>query len=82
MLSRLNPRSFSFVAGFVLLTQVVGQAMINIAVVTAMVPPKGISHPLISVGGSNLITSLLSLGIVVSLSADWKSENVHEDERA
>ena len=70
MLHHLNPRSFSFVAGFVLLTQVVGQALLNVAVVTAMVPPKGISHPLISAGGSNLVVSLLSLGIVVSLSRD------------
>lgn len=68
MLSRVDPRSPAFVAGFVLLSQVVGQALLNIAVVTAMVPPKGISHPLISVGGSNLVVSLLSLGIVVSLS--------------
>jgi cell division protein FtsW len=70
MLSRLNPGGFSFVAGFVLLTQLVGQAMLNVAVVTAMVPPKGISHPLISAGGSNLVVSLLSLGIVISLSRD------------
>ncbi len=70
MLNRLDPRSFSFVAGFVLLTQVVGQALLNVAVVTAMVPPKGISHPLISAGGSNLVVTLLALGIVVSLSRD------------
>ena len=70
LLNRLEPRSFSFNAGFVLLTQLVGQAMLNVAVVTAMVPPKGISHPLISAGGSNLIVSLISLGIVFSLSRD------------
>jgi len=70
MLSRLEPQSFSFVAGFTLLTQIFGQALLNVAVVTAMVPPKGISHPLISVGGSNLVMSLLALGIVVSLSRD------------
>jgi len=74
MLSRLEPRSFSFVAGFTLLTQIFGQALLNVAVVTAMVPPKGISHPLISVGGSNLVMSLLALGIVVSLSRDQQSE--------
>ena len=74
MLNRLDPRSFSFVAGFVLLTQVVGQALLNVAVVTAMVPPKGISHPLISAGGSNLVVSLLSLGIVISLSRDRPRE--------
>lgn len=70
MLSHLNPRGFSFVASFVLLTQLFGQALLNVAVVTAMVPPKGISHPLISAGGSNLVMSLFALGIVVSLSRD------------
>ena len=74
MLSRLEPRSFSFVAGFTLLTQIFGQALLNVAVVTAMVPPKGISHPLISVGGSNLVMSLLALGIVISLSRDQQPE--------
>lgn len=74
MLSHLEPRSFSFVTGFTLLTQIFGQALLNVAVVTAMVPPKGISHPLISVGGSNLVTSLLALGIVISLSRDQQPE--------
>ncbi|MDB5346137.1 MAG: cell cycle protein [Schlesneria sp.] len=74
MLNRLDPGSFSFVAGFVLLTQVVGQALLNVAVVTAMVPPKGISHPLISAGGSNLIVSLLSLAIVYSLTREAAPE--------
>jgi cell division protein FtsW len=54
-------------ASFVLLSQLVGQALLNIAVVTAMVPPKGISHPLISAGGSNLVVSLVSLGLILSL---------------
>jgi cell division protein FtsW len=70
MLRHVPVQSFSFIAGFVLLTQLFGQALLNIAVVTAMVPPKGISHPLISVGGSNLVMSLLVLGIVTSLSRD------------
>jgi len=75
LLSGLDPSGFSFIAGFVLLTQVVGQALLNVAVVTAMVPPKGISHPLISAGGSNLVVSLVSLGIVVSLSRDFPGES-------
>ena len=75
MLSHLEPQSFSFVAGFTLLTQLFAQALVNVAVVTAMVPPKGISHPLISVGGSNLVMSLLAIGIVISLSRDQSSES-------
>ena len=75
MLNRVDPASFSFVAGFTLLTQVVGQAILNMAVVTALVPPKGISHPLISAGGSNLVVSLLSLGIVISLARDTQCDD-------
>ncbi|QDU09187.1 FtsW/RodA/SpoVE family cell cycle protein [Gimesia aquarii] len=62
-----NQKSFAYVVGFTLLLQLVLQAIINVSVVTAMVPPKGISHPLISYGGTNLMVSLLSLGIIVSL---------------
>ena len=51
------------------------QAAINFAVVTSMLPTKGISHPLISYGGSNLVINLVAIGIVVSLS---KSSTVGE----
>jgi cell division protein FtsW len=71
-----NQRSFAYVAGFTLLLQLVLQAIINVAVVTAMVPPKGISHPLISYGGTNLMVSLLSLGIIVSLTRAGTDESL------
>lgn len=67
MLTRHDPRSFSFLAGTTLLTQLVTQAILNVAVATALVPPKGIAHPLISAGGSNLVVSLVTLGIVYGL---------------
>ena len=74
MLNHLDHRRFTFLAGFTLLTQLTAQAMLNIAVVTAMVPPKGISHPLISAGGSSLVVSLLAIGIVISLSRGTDDE--------
>jgi cell division protein FtsW len=67
LISRLERHSFASNAAFVLLTQLVFQVTLNIAVVTAMVPPKGIPHPLISYGGSNLVVSLAAIGIVLSL---------------
>jgi cell division protein FtsW len=67
LLSRLPRAGFERVVGLTLLMQLVSQAALNVAVVTALVPPKGISHPLISCGGSNLVVSLVSLGIIVSL---------------
>jgi len=68
LLRHCERHSFEYLAGFTLLTQLAMQAALNTAVVTAMVPPKGIPHPLLSYGGSNLVVSLLSIGIVVSLS--------------
>lgn len=53
--------------GTALLTQFGLQAAINVAVVTAVVPPKGIAHPLLSYGGSNLVTSLVAIGIILSM---------------
>ncbi len=79
LLSALDNRSFEFLAGFSLLTMLTLQAMLNVAVVTALVPPKGISHPLISAGGSNLVVCLLSLGIVLNLSRSRSDGSLPSD---
>lgn len=65
--ARLPAESFRCQVAFTLLTQLILQATLNIAVVTAMVPPKGIPHPMISYGGTNLVVSLTAIGIVLSL---------------
>ncbi len=67
LLDRCEPRSFASIAGNTLLVQLVLQAAINVAVVTAMVPPKGIAHPLVSYGGSNLVSSFITIGVILSL---------------
>ena len=67
LLGRLSRGTFAYQAGFVLLTQLVLQVVINVAVVTALVPPKGIPHPLISYGGSNLVITLAAVGVFLSL---------------
>lgn len=68
LVNRQESGTVRYIAAFTLLTQLIVQATLNIAVVTAMVPPKGIPHPLISYGGSNLIVSLISVGMILSLS--------------
>ena len=65
---RCRPANSSPSAGRALLIQLVTQAAVNMAVVTAMAPPKGIAHPLISYGGSSLLASVIALGMIVSLS--------------
>jgi len=68
LLRNLPERSFALVAGTTLLAQLVLQAAINVAVATAMLPNNGLALPLISYGGSNLVTSMVCLGIIISLS--------------
>lgn len=46
------------------------QAAMNIAVVTASMPTKGISLPFLSFGGSGLFFTLAAMGFVVSVGAE------------
>lgn len=46
---------------------IVLQAVLNIAVATGAAPPKGISLPFLSQGGSNLMVSLLAVGLIVGV---------------
>ncbi|MCF6149069.1 MAG: putative lipid II flippase FtsW [Candidatus Kuenenia sp.] len=43
------------------------QAIINIAVVSGIIPTKGIPLPLLSTGGSSLLFSMLGIGILVNI---------------
>jgi cell division protein FtsW len=78
LIARLPGGSFEAVLATGLLAQLVLQAALNVAVVTAMVPPKGIPHPLISYGGTSLLVSLMALGIILSLTRDAGGEPAAE----
>jgi cell division protein FtsW len=43
------------------------QALVNIGVVTAILPPTGVPLPFISAGGSALVIALVSVGILLSV---------------
>lgn len=45
---------------------VLGQALVNVAVVIGLLPVVGLPLPLVSAGGSALITTLVALGVVIS----------------
>ncbi|WP_181234585.1 putative lipid II flippase FtsW [Enhygromyxa salina] len=44
------------------------QALINMAVVLAVMPAKGITLPFVSYGGSSLLVSMASIGVLLSIS--------------
>ncbi len=46
------------------------QALINMAVVTGMMPTKGIALPLVSYGGSALVVTLAAAGVLLNISKE------------
>ncbi|MEZ6130823.1 MAG: putative peptidoglycan glycosyltransferase FtsW [Planctomycetaceae bacterium] len=68
VLRPLRRDSFEWIFGSTLVIQIVFQALANVAVVTAMVPPKGVPHPFISYGGTNLLVNVVAVGLVVGVS--------------
>jgi len=51
-----------------LTTMIIAQAFFNISVVLSLVPTKGIPLPFISAGGSSLVLTLGSIGILLNIS--------------
>ncbi|MGB0372601.1 MAG: FtsW/RodA/SpoVE family cell cycle protein [Opitutales bacterium] len=52
------------------------QALINMGVVTGVLPTKGMSLPFISYGGSNLILMFFCVGVILNASRSWRGRNV------
>ena len=64
----LIPDEFGRYLALGITTMLVIQAFFNISVVLGMVPTKGIPLPMISFGGSSLLVTLASLGILLNVS--------------
>ncbi|MBI1340317.1 cell division protein FtsW [bacterium] len=62
-----HPEPFPRAASVGLFTMFGLQAAINIAVNVSLIPPKGMTLPLVSSGGSSLIGSALTLGLAFAL---------------
>ena len=64
----IAPDDFGRYLALAVTTSIVVQALINMSVVLDMGPTKGIPLPMISFGGSSLLSTLLCLGMLLSVS--------------
>ncbi len=62
------PDRFGFYLGLGVTMLVVLQALVNISMVLALLPTKGIALPFISQGGSSLLLNLMAAGILLNIS--------------
>lgn len=69
---RRAPNLFQFllVTGAILLICL--QAIINLGVVTSLLPSKGMALPFISAGGSNLLLMGLLVGVIINSARTWE----------
>ena len=59
--------SFAKYLAFGLLFQMLIQAVMNLAVVIGLIPVTGVTLPFLSYGGSSLLISMVSIGIILSI---------------
>ena len=79
---RRAPNLFQFLVVTGCLLLICLQAIINFAVVTGLVPTKGMSLPFISAGGSNLLLMGLLVGIIINSAHTWTRPRPLERKRA
>jgi cell division protein FtsW len=66
-ITRNAPDSFSRLVAGGITCWLVGQAFLNMSTVTGLLPITGVTLPLVSVGGSSLVMTLVAAGILVSI---------------
>ncbi len=77
-IARAAPDSFGALLGAGITTWIAFEALLNIAVMTAVLPFSGVPLPFISYGGSALVTSMAGVGLLLSISRVTARESVPE----
>ena len=52
--------------------QIILQATLNLCVVTSLIPVTGVTLPFFSYGGSSLLVSMMSIGIILNICGNGK----------
>jgi cell division protein FtsW len=74
------PDLFAQYLGLGIVLLIALQALINIGVVTAWLPTKGLPLPFISFGGSNLMMNLVGVGLLLSIYRHGAAESQGEEQ--
>jgi len=74
-----NEKPFNRLLGCGIITMIISQVLLNIAVTAGALPATGIPLPFFSAGGSSLATTLIMAGLVVNVSRTSKNR-VYEGE--
>ncbi|MFA5929040.1 MAG: putative peptidoglycan glycosyltransferase FtsW, partial [Candidatus Margulisiibacteriota bacterium] len=67
-IARLAPDRFGMLLAFGITSLITMEAILNMSVVLALVPPTGIPLIFVSFGGTSLMISLMSIGILANIS--------------
>ena len=71
-ISAKAPDMFSKFISFGILFQLSFQALLNLSVVVGLIPVTGVTLPFFSYGGSSLLITMISMGIVLNISRHEK----------
>jgi cell division protein FtsW len=65
-----------------LTTLVCGQALVNLAAVLGLAPLTGITLPFVSYGGSSLVVSLASVGVLLNIAGHGRAASAQMSDRS
>ena len=78
---RRAPNMFQALLVLGSLLMIMLQALINMGVVTGLLPTKGMSLPFISYGGSNLVVMCVFTGVLINCLRSWESLPIRSERR-
>jgi len=77
---RQAPKAFGALIAVGLSFQLVLQALINMAVAVGLFPVTGLTLPMVSKGGTSLVFTFITLGLIMSVSRHIESEKLDEND--
>ena len=78
VVSKRAPDQLGSLLSFGLLGWVVFEAIMNIAVIVGLIPFTGNALPLISAGGSSMVTTMAAIGIAMNVSKQSVTSTINE----